>query len=271
MPLTAWAQVSYGPSVEPGNIQVDSTAFEGIDVIEKLGEQIDLSLAFQNAAGESVTLAQYFGQERPVVLNFVYHDCPMLCSLVVDGLTRAMKDIAWTPGAEFDVLTVSVSPTAQQALAAKARYVGSYGRPEAAAGWHFLTGEETQIRALADQVGFVYKWIEDIQDYAHPAVLVFLSPDGTLTRYLYGIQFPPSDVRNALSEAADGKIGTTLERLILYCYQYDPAANSYVLQAVNLMKVAGGITLVLLAFALFLFWRRERNRQREDDANLRYA
>ena len=181
----------------------------GIDVNEQLGAHIPLDLTFLNEAGEQVVLEQYFDGERPVILNFVYHDCPMLCSMVLDGLTNTLKDLAWVPGEEFEILTVSFSPSETPELAQiqKERYLNKLGNPAASAGWHYLVGQEEQIARLAEATGFVYEWMPDAEQYAHPAVLVFASGSGKITRYLYGIQYQAFNVRNTLIESAEGQVG----------------------------------------------------------------
>lgn len=240
--------------------------FEGVGIEEHLGEAVPRDLVFRDAEGQAVTLGDYLDGERPVLLTLVYHNCPMLCNLVLDGLTETLSSMEWTPGQEFELLTVSFNAieTPELAKKQKGRYVAELDRPDAAAGWHFLTGDSTAIAALTQAVGFQYKWVEAQQEFAHATALIFLSPDGIVTRYLYGFQFPPRDVRTALVEASAGTIGTTLDRLILYCFQYDPHANSYVPYAANLMKLGGGLTVLALVVMLGIFWRRERRRQRTD-------
>ena len=236
-----------------------------IGVDEKLGEVIPLSLVFQDETGRDVQLAEYFDGERPVVLTMTYHDCPMLCNLILDGFTAALRDFSWTPRDEYEVVSVSFAAdeTSEVAARQKRRYIADLGKEEAAAGWHFLTGDEASIQQLADAIGFRFKWIEDRQDYAHPAVVTFLSGEGMVSRYLYGLSYPERHLRNALVEASEGKIGTTLDRVLLYCFQFDPEANSYVLHAVNLMKLGGLLTVIVIGSFLLVFWRRERGRKIE--------
>lgn len=236
--------------------------FDGVGIDEQLGTTIPLGLVFQDEAGASVPLEAFFDGTRPVVLNFVYHECPMLCSLLLDGLTRTLQAMDWTPGQEFDILTVSFSGTETPLLAArqKDRYLTMLGKPEAAPGWHFLTGSAANIEALAASVGFQFKWVEDAEEYAHPAALLFLSGEGQVTRYLHGMDFPPRDVRTALVEASQGQVGTAVDKLILYCFRYDATANSYVPHAINLMKVGGLVFVLVLGGVLFVFWRKESRR-----------
>lgn len=235
---------------------------------EQLGTTVPLELVFQDETGRDVRLGDYFDGERPVVLNLVYHDCPMLCSVLLNALTETLQELEWVPGQEFDIVTVSFSPVETPAMAArqKEQYLAQLGRPAAAAGWHFLTGPEASIAALAQAVGFGYQWVDTQREYAHPAVLMFVSGEGVLTRYLYGLAYPPRDVRTALVEASEGKVGNVLDRVVLYCFQFDPDANSYVLHAVNLMKVGGLLTVLALGAVLVGFWRRERRELDETTA-----
>ena len=239
--------------------------FSGVGITERLGTGIPTDLTFVNESSEEVALASFFESDRPVILNFVYHNCPMLCSLLLEGFTKSLRDMEWTPGNEFDVLTVSFSATETADLARrqKARYLDILKKPDATKGWHFLTGSEENIFALAEATGFGFKWIEESNEYAHPAALIFLDEEGTITRYIHGMNYPPGDVRKALVEASEGRVGTTIDRIFLYCYRYDANANSYVLQATKLMRLGGLLTLLVVCVGLLIFWRRERRHQRD--------
>lgn len=242
---------------------------EGVGVDEHLGTQLPLDLTFHDADGRTVRLGDYFDGTRPVLLNMVYHECPMLCSLLLDATAAALRqmdaDMGWRPGEQFDVVTVSFDPDETPAMAAarKAHYREALPTPAAAdAGWHFLTGDAQAIETLTEALGFRYRYLPDEDEYAHPAVLAFAGGTGTITRYLYGLEYPPRTVRTALVEASEGKVGTTIDRVILYCFQYDPDANSYVPIASNMMKLGGLLTLVVLGLGLFILWRREGRRSR---------
>lgn len=237
---------------------------DGVGVDERLGESIELDAVFLDERGEEVRISDLMDGETPVILNFVYHECPMLCSLLLEGFSKTLQQMAFTPGDEFDVITVSFSATETPDLAArqKERYLASLDAPEAVDGWHFLTGTEGEIARLAESAGFQFRWVESRDQFAHPAALIFLAPDGTITRYLHGMTFTASDVRRGVVEASNGTVGSAVDRVLLYCYQYDPDANSYVLHATNLMKLGGLLTLLVLGVGLFLFWRRERREQR---------
>jgi protein SCO1 len=207
-----------------------------------------------------VRLAQYFSTKRPVLLNLVYYDCPSLCGFVLKGFLDGLKPLSWTPGREFEIVTVSINPREKPQLAAKkkAAYLQELGRPGAEQGWHFLTGDEAQIQKLAAQVGFRYKWIEKDQQYSHSAAIFVLTPQGRISRYLYGVLFPERDLKLALLEASDGKIGTLVERFLLFCYRYDPQTRKYSIYLTQLMRLAALLTTLALGGYLALFWRRER-------------
>lgn len=220
----------------------------GIDVEEHLGEKIPLNIRFINEDGNPVALAEYFHDEKPVMLVLAYYECPMLCTLVLNGITEGMRHLKLKPGRDFNVLTISIDPeeTYDLAAAKKDRYLQALGQPDAVEGWNFFVGEEKQIRTVADALGFKYYYDEERDEYAHPAVVFLLTPDGEISRYLYGIEFTEKDLRLGLLEAAQGRIGSTLDRLILYCYHYDPDAEGYTLFAMNIMRVGGVLTLVII-------------------------
>ncbi|MEM1096209.1 MAG: SCO family protein [Bacteroidota bacterium] len=233
---------------------------DDIGVDEKLGDMLPLDLVFQNEAGEDVKLGDYFDGERPVMLQFVYLTCTTMCNLHLQEVTRTLSEMEWVPGEQFDVLTISFDPAENAAIAAaqKQAYVSRLGKPEAAAGWHFLTGSEASIEALTKATGFKFVWLPEIDEFAHAASLIFMSGEGMISRYIHGMLMPPRDVRFALLEASEGRIGTAIDQILLFCYQYDPLANSYVIQATNLMKIAGLLTVLVLGGILLIFWRRER-------------
>lgn len=231
---------------------------KGVDVVEHLGENIPLDLQFVDHNGKSVTLADYFNKGKPVVLNLVYYNCPMLCTMVLNGFIEGLSQLTLEPGRDFDVVTVSIDPTETPELskAKRAAYLEQLNRHGANSSWHFLTGEEKNIKALAQAIGFQYQYDERQEEYAHPAVIFILTETGKLARYLYGIKFKPMDLRLSLLEASEGKVGTTIDRLILYCYYYDSDANSYALFARNLMKLGGILTILIVASILFPVWFR---------------
>jgi protein SCO1/2 len=230
---------------------------EEVGVTEHLNEQVDLNLTFIAEDGYPHALKEYFHAGRPVVLNLVYYTCKMLCNVVLNAQVQSLRKIDWTPGEQYEIVTVSIDPAENFQLARekKASYLESFGRP--APGWHFLADNGGNVRALARQVGFGYKFDEGTAQYAHPAVVFVLTPEGKVSRYLYGVQFKPLDVRLALTEASQGKFGVT-DRILLFCYHYDPAAKGYVPFAQNIMKSGGILTVLLMSFILYRLWRRER-------------
>lgn len=238
----------------------------GIDIVEHPNALLPLDLPFVDDAGRPVTLRQYFQAGRPVVLSLNYYSCPMLCTLVLNGAVEAFKQVPLDPATDFEIVTVSINPqeTAELAAAKKATYVKAYGRSEAAAGWHFLTGTEPNIRALADALGFQYRYLAARDEYAHAAALFVATPDGHVSRYLYGVQFDPRTLRLALTEAADGKIGSTIDRILLWCYHYDPATGQYSWAATALLRLGAVVTIFTLGFVLFWFWRQEGRRRRNE-------
>jgi protein SCO1/2 len=235
----------------------------GIDVVEHLGDTIPLDLAFTDDHGNPVTLRQYFGHGQPVLLNLAYSNCPMLCTVVLNGVTNGVRELSLRPGTDFQMVTVSIDPleSADVARARKHRYVESVGEMGSDDGWAFLVGEENQSRRLADALGFVYHYDEDMKQYAHPAVTFLLTEDGVISRYLYGLEYKERDLRLGLLEASEGKIGTTIDRIILYCFHYDPDRKGYVAFAGNIMRLGGVITVVVLGIFLGVFWTRERLRR----------
>ena len=214
--------------------------------------------------GYPVALRKFVTGDRPVLLNLVYYRCPMLCNLVLNGQVTALRNIPWMPGKEFEVVTISIDPaeTFNLAREKKALYLTSYERP--APGWHFLTDENGNVKKLADQIGFRYRYDKRLEQYAHAAVITLLTPDGRISRYLYGIRFNPRDVRLALTEAGEGKLKSTLDQLLLFCYHYDPTARGYVLFATNIMRGGGVLVVLILGGVLMRFWWRERHRVTPD-------
>ncbi len=226
----------------------------GID--EKLGDKIDLSLTFKNEKAEEVPLSLYFSKNKPILLSLVYYTCPSLCNFHINGLTDAFKDMDWTVGDEFEVIQVSIDPseTPVVANAKKQNYLKEYGREGAARGWHFLTGTEENIKKLAAQVGFKYKWVEEQKEWAHSAAATVMSPEGKITRYLYGISFQPKTVRLSLVEASNGKVGGVLDKITLFCFQYDPEKRGYAFYAFHIMRAGMSFTAIVLFLFLGRFW-----------------
>lgn len=233
---------------------------EGVGIEEKLGHQVDLDLTFIAEDGYPVALREYFGADRPVILNLVYYSCPMLCTLVLNGQTAALREMPWTPGEEYEVVTISIDPTETFAMSRekKAVYLTSYEKP--APGWHFLADHQGNAKKLAEQIGFHYRYDEDRGQYAHAAAIMVLTPGGVMSRYLYGIKFRSRDLRLALTEASGGKVGSAFDQVLLYCYHYDPSSKSYVPFATNIMRLGGVLVIIVLGLFLLTLWRRERLR-----------
>jgi len=246
----------------PGRMEAAPAELAEVGIDEHLDARLPLDAEFRDERGDPVRLGEFFSGDKPVVLALVYYRCPMLCNLILDGLTGSMKDLAWTAGEEFEVVTVSFDPTETNTLAQlkKQGYLKQYGRPEAASGWHFLTGSSESIRRLTDTVGFRYTFVEDRNEYAHTAALFLITPDGRISRYLYGIVYDPRTLRFALVEAGEGKVGSVVDRVLLYCFHYDADEGKYSLVARQVMKLGGAVMVVVLGLTLLAFWRRERRR-----------
>jgi protein SCO1/2 len=239
---------------------------EGVGITEHPGAKLPLDLEFNDEDGQPVRLAKYFPGDRPVILTLGYFRCPMLCPLVLNSLVDGLKDLPWTPGHQFEIVTVSIDPLETPTLAKlkKESYLTDYGRPGAAAGWHFLTGREENIKKLADTVGFGYRYIKERGQYAHAAGIFVATPDGRMARYLYGVIYQPKTIRLALTEAGQGKIGTTTDQLLLYCFHYDAQEGRYVLAASNLMRFGGAATALVVGVWLVASWRRGAHKKSPD-------
>lgn len=240
------------------NIGVRPELLKQVGIDQKLNDSVPLDLTFRDEKGNQVELAKYFGS-KPVILTLVYYSCPMLCTQVLNGLTRSLKLIPMDLGKDFNVVTVSIDPTERPVLAAakQAVYTGMYGRPGAMEGWHFLTGEQLQIKELADAVGFRYAYDSDSKQYAHASVIMILTPEGKISRYLYGISYPERDMRLALVEASEGKIGTPVDAVLLFCYHYDPHTGRYGLLVSRLIQLGGLLTVLVGGIFLILLFRGE--------------
>lgn len=250
------------PQNDPTNAEALPTQLEGADIQPNLGAQLPVDTQLIDQDGRAVRLSDYLSDGKPTLLVFAYYSCPMLCTLVLNGLTQGLKALPWTAGRDFRVLTVSIDPrdTPQVAHDKRLNYLRTYGREVEERGWEFLTGTPEQVSRLASTAGFHYRWDESQQQYAHAAGVFFLTPEGKLSRVLYGVSFDPQDIRLALSDASGGKVSTLTERILLFCFHYEPSVGKYVLAAKKTMRIAGiGSTLILGLFVGALF-RRERRR-----------
>lgn len=262
-PIAAlFALTLFGASAMAQPSQNPEALLSNIDVVEKLGTSVPLDLEFRDEAGKLVKLGDYLTGEKPVLLNLGYYKCPMLCSMVLNGVVGGLQQMAWTPGEEFTVITVSIDPREGPELARekKKTYLEQLGKPEAAKGWHFLSGQRKDIKALAAAVGFGYEYDTNRMEYAHGAAIMFLSPKGKITRYLYGIEYEAKQLRLALVEAGEGTVGNAIDRFLLRCYHYDPHSRKYGIYVWGVMRAGGALTFLLIASMLFVFWRRERRR-----------
>ena len=242
-------------------------ALEEVGITEHLDAKLPLDLEFRDEDGDWVKLGSFFDGERPVILTLNYYKCPMLCGLMLNGVVDGLEAMDWTPGEEFQMVTISINPleTPELARAKKQNYLKRLDRPSAASGWHFLTGRELEIGRLAETVGFGFTYDPDSQEYAHAAAIFVCTPDGRVARYLYGIEYPPQRLKFALLEAATGTIGSPLDQLILYCYHYDPTNRRYTPVAMNIMRLGGSATALILGISLGGFWLRERRRKNKPE------
>ncbi|HET6934640.1 MAG TPA: SCO family protein [Candidatus Angelobacter sp.] len=259
--VSAWSQ---GPEPRYA-VQSDGASNQKISIFDQVGldqrlnEQIPLDLTFMDEDGRPVQLRQYFGS-KPVLLTLVYYQCPMLCSQVLNGVAGALNGIVrFNVGRDFDVLTVSFDPrdTPKDAAESKKTYLSRYRRPGAAAGWHFLTGKKEQIQALTSAVGFRYAWDPAIQQYAHASGIMLLTPDGRLSRYFYGIEYAPRDIQFGVIEASQGRIGNVVDKVLLYCYHYDPAKGKYGAVVFNILRISALATLLVLGGFMVIMFRRD--------------
>jgi protein SCO1/2 len=247
----------------PGSGSVSSglpKVLKSVGIDQRLNEQIPLDAVFRDEQGHDVQLRQFF-QGKPVVLSLVYYTCPMLCNHVMNGEMGAFRQISFNIGDQFEVVTVSFDPreTPELAAAKKRTYVQAYNRPGAEAGWHFLIGDEANIKRLTEAVGFRYIWDEQTKQFAHASGIMVLTPEGKLARYFYGIEYPPKDLRLGLVEASQNKIGTPVDALMLYCYHYDPATGKYGAVVMNILRLAGGVSVVLIVGLLLVLRKRGRH------------
>ena len=231
---------------------------EGVDVIEQLGEYVDLSLEFTDHNGETVRLADYADGEMPVIITMNYYGCPMLCGLQLNAFVDGLADLDWAPGDNYRIVTISFDHTEGSGLAAakRAAYLEELDRGDV--DWSFLVGSEENIAALSEDLGYGFRYVQTQDEFAHPAALMFLSPEGMVSRYLYGLTYESRDIRFAILEASEGRVGSTVDRLILSCFVYDPDTGGYVRDAMMLMRLSGLATMTLIGVFLVIMWRRER-------------
>lgn len=258
LPLCASAQINSGITSPPVNER--PPLLQNVGIEQHLDTQVPPNLTFVDDAGKTVKLGDYFGR-KPLILNLVYFNCTMLCGEELAGLASGMRLIKFDVGNEFDVITVSFDPRETPAMAAakKKDYVQRYGRANAASGWHFLTGQADSINALTKAVGFQYQYDPKTNQYAHATAIMILTPRGHISRYLYGVDFPPKDLRMGLVEASAAKIGNPVDAVLLYCYHYNPATGKYGAVIGNILRLAGAATILILGGMILILWRLDRS------------
>ncbi len=264
---SALSQMNNGIMAPPANTR--PPRLENVGIEQHLDAQVPPDLIFRDDSGKTVKLGDYFGR-KPLILNLVYYNCTMLCGEALAGLASAMRLVKFDIGNEFDVVTVSFDPreTPEMAAAKKKDYVARYGRANAAAGWHFLTGQPESINALTKVVGFQYQYDAKSNQYAHATAIMVLTPQGRISRYFYGVDFPPKDLRMGLVEASQGKIGNAVDAVLLYCYHYNPETGKYGAMVANILRLAAAATVLIMGIFLFILWRLDLSvtrKKRNDD------
>ena len=261
--VSAWSQgmggaMNKGIMSPPANMRPPTLQNVGIE--QRLDAQVPPDLAFRDETGRAVKLGDYFGK-KPLILDLVYYNCPMLCGESLAGLTGALRLVKFDAGDQFDVVIVSFDPreTPEMAAAKKADYIKRYGRPNTASGWHFLTGSAQSIDALTKAVGFQYQYDSRLNQFAHATAIMVLTPQGRISRYFYGVDFPPKDLRMGLVEASKEKIGNAVDQVLLYCYHYDPSTGKYGAVIVNILRLAAAATILILGGFLLIMLRLEKS------------
>lgn len=253
--LPAWGQgITQGIMSPPASVRPPGLKNVGIE--QHLDQQIPPGLRFRDESGKAVQLGDYFGK-KPMILNLVYYQCPMLCGEVLSGLNSALRVLKFDVGREFDVLTISFDPkeTSEMAAAKKIEYLKRYGRPGADAGWHFLTGPAASIDALTNAAGFQYQYDSKSGQFAHATAIMLLTPEGRISQYYYGVEFAPKDLRLGLIQASQNKIGTVVDQVLLYCYHYDPDTGKYGAIISRVLQLAAGATVLILGAFLVVMFR----------------
>jgi protein SCO1/2 len=247
----------------PETKTIPPPGLEGVGIDQRLNEQVPLNLTFKDEQGKTVMLGDYFHEGRPVILNLVYYECPMLCTEVLNGLTSALKVIRFEPGKQFEIVTLSIDPRETPQLAAnkKAMYLKKLGNAEAGMGWHFLTGEQTQIAALADAAGWHYRYDPKLDQFAHAAGILLVTPEGKIAQYYYGVEYSAKDLRLGIVEASKNRIGSLADQVLLYCYHYDPRTGHYGATVTNIVRLGGLTTVLVLGGFLAVLFRKEKQEQ----------
>jgi len=266
-----WAQPGQPAPAQPSAMRDSNSkpaplpaGLRGVNIEQKLNQQVPLDIVFRDEFGRSLPLSTYFSGNKPVLLALVYYNCPMLCTLILNGVESSLKAVSLDPGRDFEVVAVSFDPRDTPEIAArkKANYLQRYRRPNTANGWHFLTGDEPSIKALTEAVGYQYKFDPATGQFAHASAIMILTPRGKLSRYFYGVEYAPRDVRLGLVEASQNKIGTPVDQVLLFCYHYDPGSGKYGAIAMNMVRLAGATFVLICSAFLFVAWRHDWQRDR---------
>lgn len=252
----------YDPTIAEANGIPE--ALKKIEIEQKLGEQLPLDTEFKDEEGRLVRLGDYFKKGRPVIVAFVYFECPMLCNQVLNGLTGSLKGISFNAGSEFEVVAISFDArefdATDVARNKKTGYMERYGRPGTEKGWHFLTGKQESIDKVTSAAGFSYEWDAKTNQFAHAAAVMVATPEGKLSRYHYGIDYAPRDLKFSLMESGESRVGNAAEQLLLYCYHYDPASGRYGLAILNVIRLGGIATILGMGLMALVFWRRNKKK-----------
>jgi len=263
----------YSPKTyDPGQFAATTglpETLKAVGIEQRLGEKLPLDVELKDEDGKVVKLGTYFNNGRPVILALVYYECPMLCNQVLNGLTGSLKGMSLDAGKDFDIVALSFdareNDKPELAKNKRASYVERYGRPGTEKGWHFLTGTQDAIDKVTSAAGFNYKWDEKSDQFAHAAGIMITTPQGTLSRYFYGIDYAPKDVKFGLMESSENKVGNAAEQLLLYCYHYDPATGKYGLAILRVMRLAGVATMLGMGTMIFVFWRRNKKKTADSE------
>ncbi len=269
--LPAFPQPGQPAPVQPSLSMQDTSlrpalpsALQGVGIDQKLDQQLPLQLTFRDESGRDVKLSTFFQTKKPVILALVYYRCPMLCTQILNGLESSLKAVSFNPGQDFEVVSVSFDPkdTPELAASKKQMYLRRYGRANTANGWHFLTGDEANIKALTDAAGFHFKYDPKTDQFAHASGIMILTPEGRLSRYFYGVEYAPRDVRLGLVEASENKIGNPVDQMLLFCYHYDPATGKYGAIVINMVRFAGAAFVLISGTFLVIVFRRDFRRDK---------
>ena len=247
--------------VFPQQLKENFPSERPIDIIENLGGYIPLEEKFVNESGEIIEIGSFFNNEIPTILTLNYFECPMLCTLVLNGLAESIKNLTLNSGDDYQIITIDINPNEKTLFAnqKKKNYIKGYGLQNVEKNWHFLTGTQESIKKIADSIGYIYYYDEQRDEYMHPAAITLLSSEGKISRYLYGIEYPNKDLKLGILEASEGKVGSTLDKIILYCYHYDPYKNTYTIFATNVMRLGGIFTIIFLCIMIAGYWKKDKH------------